>query len=113
MRILYSLALLLLVTAALGSAPAAHATLYGPYCPSGYFYSNTATYWGTGATCGDADSDLRSQAQAEAAADCPDYGYCQASLVVTGACHQTSSNPDEYMEDGHLQFKCVVCPTCP
>lgn len=110
MRTLAVVASLLLALVSVGIAPDAEAQ-FGPYCPSGTLFKYTPPNWGKGATCAEAEADLRARAAADIY--CPDYGDCQRQLVITGACWQISSNPDMFQVDGHYKYKCKICPTCP
>lgn len=109
-KTLFSLGLLSLALILLGvSLLPQEAEAAPPYLCTNY--SNTVEKWGTGATCAEAEQDLRSQLNplvTQACSQSPFSGSCGSSLVITGACHSVS--PGEKMVDGYMSYRCRFYP---
>ncbi|HYO14652.1 MAG TPA: hypothetical protein VE685_15765 [Thermoanaerobaculia bacterium] len=112
------LALLLCAAALMGTAflltpPDAAATCgptpFGIYCDRCANPRATPLNWGVGATCQEATNNLRSRASQDIF--CGEYGPCDVTLVITGACWWNDMK-GMYQVDGYLTYRCKVCPTC-
>lgn len=69
----------------------------------------TAIHWGKGATCNEAEDDLRSQTSAAAINSCGGLTKtCLGNLVITQSCYWNSTY-QEYVVDGYQIFDCKDC----
>jgi hypothetical protein len=94
---------LLLVAAALTSsfmvARPAHATIC--YCPAGPSGLQSPVFWGMGATCLAAASDLGNQETAYGNSICGVGQWCGRTNFVTHTCAYAGDT-----QDGYMKFKC-------
>jgi hypothetical protein len=79
-------------------------------------YYQTATHWGTGSDCDEAESDLDSQLRSAAASTCDGIDanfYCNFQVVVTMECYYNSGG-GYYVVDGYATHSCLegdyFCP---
>jgi hypothetical protein len=66
----------------------------------------TAVEWGNGGNCGAATQDLFDKVVALAEQTCGTANVCNAALVITTGCHNSSP----VMVDGKLQHGCLGIP---
>ena len=88
-----------------------------PAAPECHFCSSTlttspgggaASHWGHGATCTDAQNDVRAQLSAFVNSQClslGDYGRCAFAVVYTCACYQQNG---QYVIDAYATYRCWV-----
>lgn len=69
---------------------------------------STQTYSGMGASCSEAEANLRSQANEEAQITCFPDSVCSSSLVIDTACYWDPAG-GVYRISGHMTYKCFHC----
>lgn len=74
------------------------------YCYTG---EQTGQNWGMGATCTDANNDLRAHLLAEARAWCTPDPVCSFVVNYTTSCWQPT--PTTWQADGFGTFGCKIC----
>ncbi|HEV2852609.1 MAG TPA: hypothetical protein VHC97_07375 [Thermoanaerobaculia bacterium] len=69
---------------------------------------STQSYSGMGASCSEAEADLRAQANNEAQTVCFPDSVCSSVLVIDTACYWDPAG-QVYRTSGHMTYKCFHC----
>jgi hypothetical protein len=72
--------------------------------------SDGPIFTGSGDSCTTAQSNLRSQALADARADCSPFSVCSTTLTITTACYFDAAS-QTYMIQGTMHYGCWLCTT--
>jgi hypothetical protein len=81
------------------------------YCSSTFTTSpggGAASHWGHGATCTDAQNDVRAQLSTfvnDLCSGLGDYGRCAFAVVYTSACYESGG---QWVIDAYANFRCWV-----
>ena len=96
--------LIVLAAVVLAQSPVQLAEAAPPGCFCGPYYY-TPQLWGQGASCAEAESNLRAQAISYVYCE---NGRCALEFVVTAGCHRNTYD-NAWQVDGYYRWRCWEC----